>query len=309
MANASATAISQQQLYNQGVLNGFVSILAPLRAFTTDLSPAPAEKGYTVNVSFIPSGSNAAQFVEGTGYTVQAATREARSISLSNHWFVSTALTDFEIANSSLMRIEDTAFQQGAALGKYVFQNIAAKLSGSNFAVGSNQSSSSAYTVANLIDARKLATDLNWNGQKNIIVNPTVYAALLKDTKMLYINRGDDQTVKTGVMSNVFGWDNIFESTAYPLTTQVSGSNIQVGACVDPNAVLVAMRYLQPQDDGGKQLIEAFPISDPVSGITLGYRKWYDANLGQVKSVYECVWGSAVGNANAAINLTATSNT
>jgi hypothetical protein len=307
MANTTSTAIGQQQLYNDAVLRGFVQALAPLRAFSIDASPAPAEKGYTVNMTFIPSGSTPVAWSETTGYAIHGATRTAKAISLSNHYFNSTALTDIEIANSSLMKIEDTAYNQGAALGNYVFDNVISYISGSNFSNNLNVATASALTVANLISVRKKATDLGWGAARNVILNPTAFASILADTKLLYLNRGATDAVQMGTLSNCFGWQNVYETAAFPTDLQ-SGSNFNLGCAVTPDALLVAMRYLQPAgDEGNKQLIDAYPLTDPAgSGITLGFRKWYDPDLGKVKAVYECVWGVSVGNPAGAINITST---
>jgi len=307
MANTTGAGVGNQQLYNDNVLKGFVASLAPLMVFTWDVSPAPAEKGQAVNVVFIPSGSTPQAWAEGTGYSIQTATRVARQVTLSNHYFVSTGLTDIEIANSSLMKIEDTAFNQGASLGNYVFASIAATITGSNFNGNDkwfNVATASAYATADLVKVRKQASNLNWGANRNIVVTPQAYYGLLNDTRMLWTNRGDTDAVKQGVLRDVYGWNNVFESTGLP--TQVSSSNNQIGFAATPDACLCAMRYLMPGDEGGKQLIEAYPLVDERSGIVLGYRKWYDPNLGQVKSVYEAVWGSTLGNSQAAIILTAT---
>ena len=308
MANTIGTGVGQQQLYNDQVLKGFVATLAPLRAFSLDVSPAPAEKGYTVNMSFVPSGSAPASWSEATGYAIQSATRIARAVSLDNHYFVSNALTDTEMANSSIVRLSDTAFNQGASLGTYVFQNIIGAISASTFTNGYNVATASALSVANLLAVRKVAVGLNWGENKNVIVNPTGFYGLLGDSKTLYLNRGTDDVVRNGVMTGVYGFNNVWETSGYPTDIQ-SGSNFNIGIACAPEALLVAMRYLVPGDEGGQQLIEAYPLTDPTSGITVGYRKWYDPDLGKVKSVYECVWGKVQGNANAAVHITATDRT
>ena len=47
----------------------------------------------------------------------------------------------------------------------------------------------------------------------------------------------------------------------------------------------VAMRYLQPID--ATAYIEAGPVSDATSGITLGYRRYYDTDSGKMIAAFE----------------------
>lgn len=304
MANTTATAIGNQQLYNNAVLRGFVATVAPLRAFSLDVSPAPAEKGQTVNVTFVPSGSAVQAWTDAGGYTTQTGTREAISVALSNHYFVGTALSDIEIANSSLVRLEDMGMQNGRDLGLYVLQNVLSAVSASSFPTGHLVSTSSLLTVDDLVTVRKTASQLKWGLTRNIITNVNGFYALLKDDDLKYIYRGDSNVVQNGQITNVFGWNNIYEANGFP-SNMLSGSTTPVyGMAVTPDALCVAMRYLTPAPESNG-IVESYPLTDPATGITIGARKWYDANAGKTKLVYECVWGKAVANKYAAINLAA----
>lgn len=304
MANTTATAVGNQQLYNDFVLKGFVATIAPLRSFSFDASPAPGEKGQSVNMTFVASGSAASSWTEANGYTISTGTRAAITVALSNHQFVGTALTDIEIANSSLMRLEDQALMDGRRLGLTVLSDVISAITGSTHSNGYNFASSSLVTVDGLVAVRKVASQLSWGLTRNIILNVNGFGALLLDDDLKYIYRGDSNAVQNGTLQNIFGWQNVYEASGYP-TTLVSGSNTQIGCAVTPDALAVAMRYLTPAPEAAG-IVEAYPLTDQATGITLGYRKWYDPDLGKVKSVYECVWGKTVGNPNGAINLTAT---
>jgi len=37
--------------------------------------------------------------------------------------------------------------------------------------------------------------------------------------------------------------------------------------------------------------LESGPVSDPASGITLGYRRYYDTDSGKEIAAFECVYG------------------
>lgn len=305
MANNIAAAVGQTQIYNDFVLKGFVATLAPLMSFANDVSPAPSERGYTVNVSFVPSGSSPTAFVEGTGYTGFNSTREAKAVSLDKHYYVGSSLSDKEIANSSLVKLEDTAYNDGAELATYIFQDVISKISGSNFPNGYQLAgSASLVTADSLIQARKVAGNLKVPvNNRNIILNVDAYHGLLSDDDFKYIYKGNTETVSNGVITNFFGVKNVWETNGYP-TGLVSGSARQVGTLVSKDALLFAMRYLQPAPEASGAGVVSAPLTDPTTGITIGVRTWYDPTVGATKRVYEALWGSAVGNNKAAINLT-----
>ena len=305
MANTTATAVGQEQLYNANVLKGFVETLTPLTAFVTDVSPSAAEKGYTVNVSYVPSGSAAFSVTDGTGYTSFNSTRQNKSVSLDRHYAVGAALSDREMSNSSIVRIEDTAYNDGAVLATYVFQDVLGAISASSFPNGYNVASSSLFSVDHLVGVRKVCSNAKWPAmQRNVILNVNPYVALLKDDDLKYIYKGDSTVINTAKITNTFGFDNIWESNAFP--TLVSGSTTVMGLAVNPNAVIFASRYLAPAPEAAQAGLQSEALTDPSTGITIGMRKWYDLTTGQVKRVYECLWGRAVANTNAAINITCT---
>lgn len=299
MANANSNMTTN--LYSDQVLKGFVDYLAPLRIFSLDASPSPVEKGQAVVVPFIISGSTPASWAESTGYAVQTNTRTGKTCTMSSHYFVFSGLTDIEAANSSITSLEQVAYNQGASLASTVFTSIATNFTSSNFSSTTNIVSSSLMTVDKLIDIRKTVADLKWpEGNRNVILNSNAFRYLLKDDDLKYIYRGEANTVQTAQIKNVFGWSGVWENNLLPST---DAALELVGVAVNPDALIVANRYLKPQDNN--ILIEAYPVSDPASGLTLGYRRWYDAQYGRMVSVYECVWGATVGNSAAASLITA----
>jgi hypothetical protein len=73
-----------------------------------------------------------------------------------------------------------------------------------------------------------------------------------------------------------------------------------VGFATLPDSILVAMRYLAPQQ--GNTYFQAAPVSNEY-GFTLGFRDFYDNNLGQRVQVLEANYGFLLGNPNALVRL------
>jgi hypothetical protein len=81
----------------------------------------------------------------------------------------------------------------------------------------------------------------------------------------------------------IYGFD-VYETTIMP----DNGENL-VGFVAHPRGMVVAMRYLQPLRP--ESYLESGAITDPETGITLGYRRFYDNDSGKEIAAFECVYG------------------
>jgi len=79
---------------------------------------------------------------------------------------------------------------------------------------------------------------------------------------------------------------NVYESLILP-TNSISLS----GLAVHPNAAAVAIRALEPQ--APSEYLAATTVTDPQSGITLGYRRHYAPGTGKHYVSFECVYGAS----------------
>ena len=64
----------------------------------------------------------------------------------------------------------------------------------------------------------------------------------------------------------------------------------------------VAIRPVVPQDEGS-QLIAYQTPTDPESGLTLGYRAWYDPNTGTKWGAFEALYGVTAVQTNGLIRF------
>jgi len=273
------------EIISQSALESFVKILAPFRAFSTNFSAAPGTRGANVLVPLV-SGLTATTF--GGSYAVSGGTKSVVTISLSQHKIVHIGQDDITAANSSAASLESFGRQQGAALALLVLQDVLSLVTTANFSLATAVAS----TAMDVPQLRKARLDLNQNDvpaePRSMLIDCTPYDALFGVTNFVQAHMFRDNSVlQEGKVMRAAGFNfhelnNLF----------ASGASVMAFAA-HPNAIAVAMRYLQPQDPSAYE--SAYAVTDPETGITLGLRKHYDANTGTRYLNMECNYGYSKG--------------
>lgn len=279
-------------IITNAALEAFTAALTPLSAFSTNASPAPGQRGDKVKVLWTPSQSAAADFAGN--YTMQDSTQEGLDVALDQHKFVSWYLTDKEVANQPQVELERFGRQKGFQLAKAVLVDIWGLILAANYGAAAYTGPASDFDSDEVIEISKLCDDADWpeNG-RSMVLSSAFHAALRKDPALKDASAfGGSESVRRGDIVSLDTFGSIYKSTLIPGNSQ----NL-AGFATMPDAMLVAMRYLQPLE--GHKYHIAEPVSDPDSGITLGYRQWYSEDTGTQKAVLECVWGKLKGNGNA----------
>ena len=280
-------------------LEEYIATLQAVRAFAINASPLPQERGDKVRVKFVDAADAATDF-EGV-YLMQGAQAEGIEVSLNKHKFVSWSLTDKEISEQPQIELETFARQKGFALAKAVFQDILSQVVASTFAqtfgLKKEDNGKPIFGVDEIIDLSSVVDVLSWSElNRALIVNSAIHATLRKDPALKSaLNYGGSEVIRRGDVPSVDTFDKIYKSVVLP-------ANIPYGIAVKPDAMLVAMRYLQPQP--GNLYHQAMPVSDAETGLTFGYREWYSNDTGTRNAVIEAVYGYQVGNPRALVRLT-----
>jgi hypothetical protein len=278
-------------LITNAAIEAFTAAIAPLNAFARNASPEPAARGDKVKVLWTPAQDAATDFVAANGYTMQDADAEGLDITLNKHKFVSWSLTDQEIAKQPQLEIQNFGRQKGFQLAKAVLQDIFTLITAANYGSAAFTGAASTFDADDVVDIRGTCSAADWPlGMRALIIDDAYYTYLLKDNAIQDASAsGSSDPIVEGAVRRLAGFD-IYESTLIP----ANGENL-VGFAVLPQAILVAMRYLAPQE--GNKYFQAAPITDPNgSGFTIGFRDWYDEDLGARKRVLECVYGYLKGD-------------
>lgn len=277
-------------LISQAGLDAFVGAFAPMQAFTTDFDPAPASKSDTIQVPYVPAASSAADFA-GT-YTRQDSTLNKRTITLNKHKFVSWYLSDVAIAKSPAVALERFGMQKGYQLAKAVFVDILSAVTNANFGAAASTGLAANFDFADVIDIKQAcdAADMP-EAPRSLVLGSSYYNALLKDTVIKDAAALGATANQTGSLPNLSGFIT-YRSSLIPANAE----NL-VGFAAYPSAIVTAMRYLQPSGRSQDGIYR--PVADENTGITLGYREFYDNDKGEVVAVLEAFYGYALGEASA----------
>lgn len=280
------------ELVSSAVLNAFVSEITPILGFSTNFSDAIGSRGDTVHVPYVPAASAAANFSAATGYTRQDTTLDKKTVELNKHKFVSWRVTDLEQTKSSAVSLEMFGMQKGFQLAKAVFQDILSIVTSANYGAAGLTSTAANFDSNDVADLALVCDQAEMpSSPRSLILGSSYYWALAKDSGIKSSDAfGGSEAIRDGRIPNVFGF-NLFKSNLIPANAQ----NL-TGMAAYPSAVAVAMRYLAPVGGGGDGVYRA--VVDP-SGITLGYREFYDNDLGERVAIMEALYGYSVAEASA----------
>lgn len=295
MANSIDSGLNQVIISN-AVLEAFTAAFAPMTAFTTDFTPDAKEKYDTINVPYVPAASAASDFA-GT-YNAQDTTINKKQIVLNKHKYVSWYLTDTQVAKSPSISIQRFGNQKGFQLAKAVFQDILSAVTAANFSTAALVSSAANTDSDDIVDIKSVCDIANMPlSPRSLVLSSDYVNALLKDNAVQDAAAfGNAEAIQEGRLPRIAGFD-LYQTNLIP-----SNSENLVGFASYPSAIAIAMRYLQPQGttiDGIYQV-----VSDPNSGITLGYREWYDNAAGARVAVMEAFYGYVLAEAAALKRVT-----
>jgi hypothetical protein len=277
------------EIFAQNALEGFVSTLVPFSAFSRNYSPEPlTRKGNDVLVPLI--GSLVATTF--SAYNICGGSMSVITVSINKHKHVPVGQNDLTAASSSKANLEAFGFQAGAALGLMVFQDVWSLVTTGNFSLATAVSVVD-FGIAQIRAGRlMLSNDKVPAVGRSLILDVNPFDNLLGISNFLQVNlSGSQETLRDGRIGRALGLD-VYETNGLP------GTNSVMGLIGHPDAIAVAARYLQPQE--GHTYADARPITDPDTGLTIGFRRHYDNNTGTAYVNIEANYGYSKGITNGA---------
>lgn len=292
MAQTIDSALNNNIIAQQA-LEQFTKILAPLNAFSTSFNDEAGNRGDSITILNLANTSSVSTF--SGSYTSAGDTFGKSTISLDTHKYVSWHLTDTERSESSALELTRFAYQKGGELATAVIEDIFSAIKTANFGVDVTKTGT--FGIDEVADARKSAVDANLPiDDCSLVLSPTSFSTLIQDSVVgSALNYGSADAIRDGKVPSLMGIPNVIETNA---TFDASSPD---GFLAHPSGLAVAMRYLEPLDS--KEYISAKKISDPKTGLVMGYREFYDPTAGKLTAILECVYGYAVGRGEAIIRL------
>ena len=285
-----ATIAFNDTIFAQQALIAFTAKLAPLRAFSRSLDDSAAKVGDAIVIPYISAATATTFNATSANYQTGGGAVTHNTVSINQHKLVTFDITDLQAANSSGARFDDLAFAAGRALGDLVLQNIWKLITTTNFGAASITTSESLYTLASLIEMRKVLAGRNVDvdpGMCSFIHNTVVGAALLGTANVLNAYQiGDNQAARQGTLGQLVGFPT-YETNILP-----TAATSLVSFATHPDAINVAMRYLEPL--AASEYLAVERVADP-SGIVMGYRRSFNAATGVMYGAFECLFGTATG--------------
>jgi hypothetical protein len=182
--------------------------------------------------------------------------------------------------------------EKGQKLGIAVVKDILSLVTNSNYGAAAFTGAASAFDHSSVNALQTACDDDNWlNMNRNLILKPSYYNSLFDDT----VTGADvygSALVARGQIPQLSGF-NMHKLSAIP----ANGENL-VGFAALPRAIAIANRYLAPAGGGRPgSIYRSFTHEE--TGLTIGYREFYDDNAGTRKAILECWYGYATGNTDA----------
>ncbi len=281
----------------QDAFQAFKAGLAPLGGLSTGYDTEAARKGETVSIP-VASGRTAASRTDGATYQVDTGnTIATKDITLNQLYHAPWYITDVQDSKTAVRVWEASARECAYALAKNIFDAVI-NLFREHQTTGFGDRQYDVLTVApasfdldDVVDLDALLTRKGAIGPRTMLATTPYASALKKDNQVQDVSAfGDDSVIRTGEFRVP-----MYGIRAYEVPSFVSGVAAEHTGVIlaVPSAVGVAVRPVQPLDTG--KLMDWQVVTDPEgTGLSMGYRRWYDESTGTMWGTFEALYGVVV---------------
>jgi len=286
----------------QEVFPAFKAGLAPVNAFSVSFDSETAQKGASIRVPVISAKTaNTGAF---TTYEDGNSTVAGTQVSLSTHVRSFSHVTDTEAGKTPANTVIAQRREDAYAVGKSIFQTVIGLFLAADYGdvEGTSKLTVTAanYDADNLADAVTYLKKRDALGDISAIHDLDYMGALLKDNAVQNASAlGSAEAIREGAISNLVG-ANIYNSNGFP--SALTAENTGVVVCV-PSAIALAIRPIAPQDGAMEAGLEYATATDPDTGLTLGFRSFYNTATGEKWAGFEALMGADTLQAAGAVRI------
>lgn len=251
----------------------------------TDFSSDVATQGESVTTR-VATATTAQDFTAAAAD--QDATTTAKTISLSNYKGTRIAFSDSEWSKSSINLNEVFIKPAVNGIANAIIDSALALVTNANFGAAGFTGAASAFDADDCADLAATLTSGNVpQDGRFLLINPSYYANLAKDASVQQAYAyGSPSVILENRIPRVHGL-SVFEYTDIP-----GNSENLVGMCGTNQGLLVATRLpAAPANYPG----EIETVTDPESGFSLQFRRWYSADDRKYRMEVGVIYGVAVG--------------
>lgn len=268
----------------QAALQPFMGTLLPLRAFSSNFSPEPADKLDTVRVPVVGAPSQSSDF--GGDYSANAdSTVTVVPVQLNRHKFKTVHVTAREAAETALNVLETLVSSAVKQLAQDVLQDIFSEITAANYGTPALAAlAASSFNYKKVLEVREACSNAKMPvADRALVLDGAYFTNLLADdvvAKSFYVPVLQPGVVEAQIRR--LGGFDVYETVFLP----ENGEKL-VGFASHPSGLAVAMRYLVPV----AEYEEAGAVTDPETGLTFGYLRFTDTRANKVFVTVECLYG------------------
>jgi len=281
----------------QNAFPAFKAQMAPLMGLSTSFDAEASRKGEKISVP-VSSGRTAASRGDGGTYQVDTGnTIAVKDITLNQLYHAPWYLTDVQDRKTAVKVWEASAKECAYALAKNIFDAVIDLFRDNHTthfgdtAYDKIQVAAASFDLDDVVDLDALLTAKGAIGPRTMLASTPYASALKKDNQVQDVSAfGSDDVIRTGEFRVPMYGIRGYEVPTFP--AGVVADNIGVILAV-PSAVGVAVRPVQPLDTA--KLMDWQIVTDPEgTGLSMGYRRWYDESTGTMWGTFEALYGTAV---------------
>ena len=268
----------------QSALLPYRAALTPLRAFSTNFSPEPADKLDTVRVPVVGAPGLSSDF--GGDYTANAdSTVTVIPVQLNRHKFKTVHVTAREAAETSLNILGTLVASAVKQLAQDVLQDIFSSITAANYGTPAITAlTADAFTYKKVLAVREACSLSKMPvSDRSLVLDGAYFTNLLADeviSKSFYSPIMQPGVIEAQI-KRIGGFD-VHETVILP----ENGEKL-VGFASHPSGMAVAMRYLVPV----AEYDEAGAVTDPETGLTFGYLRYTETSSNRIFVTVECLYG------------------
>ena len=248
----------------QRTLDTLMDELPLINSIATDFSAEAGDRGATVTTRYATEPT--IQDFTATTSPINAATTQVQ-VTLSSYKGVRVGFTDLERYNSGVAL--DSIFARPVAhcIADALADDVMALVTNSNFSTAAFTGSASTFDADDVADLMAAVTAKKVGPDRFLALNPTYFAALLKDNSISAVmNYGGEEGVRGGKIPKLFGFNVLC------VPTLPANSENLTGFAGGRQSLVVAARVPSvPANAPGEVAV----ATDPESGLSIQVRRWY----------------------------------
>lgn len=280
-------------------LCAFLEAPVPMRGFavTARKDQTPLQRGDKMLVPYYPLVTDASEDFSGTyDFTNGQPDVTTREVTVDKRKYQPIVTTSEELSRYNFSPAE-IGKVKGNKLAIDMNADILSVVTAANYGSAAFTGAASAFSSDDVADIRGVCKSANWpSDQEWVLALDTDYHTSLEkdsDIKPAY-SYGNSDPIQEGVFGRLSGF-NVMSSNEIP-----GNSENLVGFAATQSAILIGNAPIAPgggRDDIANRTVAYQVATDEATGVSLEYRKWFDANADSVREVIEVNYGYALGEA------------